>query len=193
MGRSSEVLRHLISVPSLIVIGYLGLGAAALKIGLATHLRPQVSSFRDVAAAEPRSPQRSTVATLTFVFNPRDCVQALRLARFWTEMGETGVVAIEGVVVDPPDDWAVLRSVLKTEGIQFPLVDHPDRRLEAAIAGLGYDSTPITLLTDRHRRPRLILPGVTDELAQLGQVQLVRAHLELLKTEAQLNDERDQG
>ncbi len=80
-----------------------------------------------------------------------------------------------------PDDREELNDFLGREGITFPVDPRPDPRLLSALEQLGLSTTPLTLLADDSYRPRLILPAELDSLAQLAQVELVRAQLRQLK------------
>lgn len=192
LRRGVALPRLVVSAPALILVGYIGLGVAALKLVGANRVGAGPTFSELSATAGGGLPAGSGSATLIYVFNPRDCPQTLRLARLWSAMHEAAELRVKGVIVDPPNELAFLRTVLEREGVRFPVETQPDRRLEAAIAGLGYRSTPITVLTDRDHRPRLILPGAVDSLAQMEQVRLVRAQLKQLEMEARL-DERNAG
>lgn len=189
--RVKSVLRAAVSVPALMFAGYVGLSVAAVKMLSVDRVAPAAARFADLpGGGEGRAAGAGVRAQLTFVFNPRDCPEALRLGRLWSALQESGAVRVRGVVVDPPRDRRLVARLLERERIRFPVDDEPDLQLESAIAGLGYDGTPITVLSDLDRRPRLILPAVIDSLAQLELVELVRTQLELLETEARLNGEK---
>ena len=187
----SGFVRRTLSVPPLVFIGYLALSVTAVKVFTA-HRSSEMIYFSDMlASSRTESERRGSAPALAFVFNPRDCSEALRVARHWSSLHRAGAVSVTGLVVDAPDDPKLLAALLRSEGIGFPVEQRPDDKLLSAMAGLGYDTTPITVLFDDGYRPRLILPSVQDSLAQMKQVELVRAQLAQLEREAGLNMHRD--
>ncbi len=169
-------------VPALIAVGYLALAVTALR--MASHrgdISGAVPLSNLLAADEAYNSESSGAGALTFVFNMRDCREALRLARHWSSIHESGLARVKGVMLGAPDDRDELNDFLGREGITFPVDPRPDPRLLLALEALGLNATPLTLLTDDSYRPRLILPAELDSLAQLAQVELVRSQLGQLK------------
>ena len=186
LGRIMAITRKRLTgmghVPALIAVGYLALAVTALR--MASHrgdISGAVPLWELLAAGEAYNSERSEAGALTFVFNVRDCRESLRLARHWSSIHESGLARVKGVMLGAPDDREELNDFLGREGITFPVDPRPDPRLLSALEELGLSATPLTLLTDNSYRPRLILPAELDSLAQLAQVELVRAQLRQLK------------
>ncbi len=171
------------SAPVLLLVGYAALGVTAVRTYAARRAAVAVGLPQAVRESGLGSSADAALPLLVFVFNRHDCQNALRLARHWSALAAGGAVNVVGVVVNPGDDSAELSALLDRVGVSFPVERRPDDRLLAAIDRLGYESTPVTVLFDARRRPRLVLPGPLGLLDEIRQVELVRASIAVLKSE----------
>ena len=165
--------RSLTSLNALLALGYCALLVGAMRLVLRPSSDGPAMPWKKGLEALS-APRASGGATLLFVFNPRDCPEALRLGRLWGELYRTREMNVLGVVVDAPREPEALDRVLEEANLAFPVIAEPGSELRAGVAALGYRTTPVSILMDGRLRPRLIVPGIQDSLAQLEAFELVK-------------------
>jgi hypothetical protein len=112
--------------------------------------------------------------TLLYLFQRADCIRHAALQRRWSGLRRAGRAVVLGV---PLDELPRGEAGTRTANPGFPV--RPDLRKEAErlMLKLGYQTTPVTVLLDRHGRPRLLLPPPADEEAAAAEERVVRAAL----------------
>jgi len=112
--------------------------------------------------------------TLLYLFQRADCIRHAALQRRWSGLRRAGRAVVLGV---PLDELPGGERGPRTPNPGFPV--RPDLRKEAErlMLELGYRTTPVTVLLDRHGRPRLLLPPPADEAAAEAEERVVRAAL----------------
>lgn len=176
-------------------MGKLASTAALLFIGSSALILALIRVWGDWP--HPGSPMRDALRRLetpdelgrdapviAFLFSSSDCSAALRVGRLWSQLHRSGRIRVRGVLVDGPRDGEQIARLLGSEGIAFPVSRAEGQRLAAALAGLGFDTTPVTILADHRRRPRLIAPATLDSLEQAAFAQLVLAQIDQLSRPA---------
>lgn len=165
----------------LLLIGWIALALASVRAwgdGLrSSEPVPLQAALRRLEAVDDGG---RDAPLLAFVFSFRDCSAALRAGRLWSTLHRSGRIRVLGVMLDGPPEVEERARFLAGEGIRFPVTAGPADRLVAALVGLGYDTTPITILADARHRPRLIGPATLDSVRQTAFLEVVRAHLDRL-------------
>ncbi len=169
------------SVPILLIFGYSALFVTIVCL-VVSGRGPSRAQFAELAQSSAGVGDSAAVPWLIFIFNPRDCPLCLRLGRYWSALHRSGVVEVNGFMVGAPQNPDSVQAFLASQGIEYPVDADPDEQLVSAVAGLGYDSTPVAILFDKRHRPRLIIPPLRDSIAQIEHIRLVEAQLAQLRS-----------
>ncbi len=136
-----------------IVVGGLYVAAAAvLGVFIGRDSAP-VPIIHEFAVPEFEAALQGAV---TLVMQPADCVSNTRSLEWWSAVGADGSVFVSGIIVtnDPAESEAALRNARLT----FPTSTVGHGGIARLVRGLGYDSTPLVILSDPFGRIRAAAP-----------------------------------
>lgn len=114
--------------------------------------------------------------TLVFLFQPGDCRAHAGLVRRWNSLARDSNLRVLGLGLGFGAAALSADSVLGEPKPRFPVRYDLTRQGHRLLARLGRLQTPTSVLVDARGRPLVIVPPITDELAQLDAAMLVRAY-----------------
>ena len=95
--------------------------------------------------------------TMVAVVRPTDCVSYAPMIAALNDLSRTGKVAVKGVVVGG-DPKSATAEAIEELGIEFSVLPNAEKAARAAMARLGYRSTPSVLVIDPAGRLLMVLP-----------------------------------
>lgn len=94
-----------------------------------------------------------------FLFATGDCPTSLEEIDALNTLAKRGDYVVEGIVVE---DRGVaereVRAVMKSYRVEFPFTIRPPDAVAPFVRRLGYDSVPLTIITDARQRVQFATP-----------------------------------
>lgn len=112
-------------------------------------------------------------AVFYVVFQPADCVIALKALQFWNELQDSGVATVRGVMIEAPSDAVKREEIVQRAGIRFPVAQADTRATSRILRELGYSHTLVAVLVDRDGIVRLTMPTREQDLKKLTALQAI--------------------
>ena len=132
---------------------------------------PLSSAFTSLEWQETLPPDRDGVFYV--VFQPADCVNAVKSLQFWNELQASGVAAVRGVMLDAPSDPVEREGIIQRAGIKFPVARADTRSSSRVLRELGYRQTLIAVFVDHEGIIRSTMPTREQDLDKLHALKFV--------------------
>jgi hypothetical protein len=147
----------------------------ALVVGAAVRAAPALAGRPGLELGRALEETVGSRPALLYLFHRADCPRHVVLQSRWAALGGSGALTVLGIELDRRIGGAGRPIPDPDPG--FPVRRDLRRAAERAIIGMGYSTTPVTILIDGRGRPRLVLPPPTDQDAVRAAAEAVRAAL----------------
>jgi peroxiredoxin len=101
--------------------------------------------------------------SVLFVFRPSDCPQALAEIDLLNAVWQKDSVHVSGVMLSTIRDDQVVREIIQSYKIRFPVRVAKLTDLSIRLASLGNPALPLSIVLDEKGRIRTIVPARTEE------------------------------